>query len=394
MARVVEVETFFCELPRRREWTQHGIPRTLDRRVILSLTTDDGTRGWGEATALPQWGGLGGVYYGETRETVSSVIHDVLGPLVLGTDPLETPQLLTKFNHAIRGHPYAKATVEMALQDLRGRQFNAPIFELLGGRVRERVLIAHMLTMMPSDEAVAEASAVREADGIRAFQIKCGIDAERDVTLVAALRHALGDDIFLRTDANRGYGRQKRAVAQICKRLEAAGVDAIEQPADSVEAMAAAQAAVSVPVVADEACWTSADVLALWQADAASAVSVYVAKAGGIARAAEVSRTADLVGFPSDLNGSLESGIGAAASVHVALSCAGVTNPSIIPVPGTTENPLTQLAGRYWDDGIASGFTWSDGYLSLGAQPGLGIEVDEERLARYAGDQRRKDVAE
>jgi L-alanine-DL-glutamate epimerase-like enolase superfamily enzyme len=388
---VTEIETYYCELPRRREWTQHGIPQTLDRRVVLSLETDEGTKGWGEATALPQWGGLGGVYYGETRETVTSVIHDFLAPLLLGEDPMEMPQLTTAFDFAIRGHPYAKATVEMALQDLRGKLLGAPIYQLLGGRVRDRIRIAHMLTMMPNEDALAEAQAIREADGITAFQIKVGVDIDRDVDLVEALRSALGDDVALRVDANRGYGRQPLVVAKACQRLEAAGVDAIEQPADSVEAMATAQARVTVPIVADEACWTSSDVLELWQAGAASAVSVYVAKAGGIRPAALVAATADIVGMASDLNGSLESGIGAAASMHVALASSGTTNPSIIPVPGTKEKPLTELAGRYWEDGIvSSGFTWDDGYLLLGDAPGLGIEVDEDRLVHYAGGNQRK----
>jgi muconate cycloisomerase len=388
---VTEIETYYCELPRRREWTQHGIPQTLDRRVVLSLETDEGTKGWGEATALPQWGGLGGVYYGETRETVTSVIHDFLAPLLLGEDPMEMPQLTTAFDFAIRGHPYAKATVEMALQDLRGKLLGAPIYQLLGGRVRDRIRIAHMLTMMPNEDALAEAQAIREADGITAFQIKVGVDIDRDVDLVEALRSALGDDVALRVDANRGYGRQPLVVAKACQRLEAAGVDAIEQPADSVEAMATAQARVTVPIVADEACWTSRDVLELWQAGAASAVSVYVAKAGGIRPAALVAATADIVGMASDLNGSLESGIGAAASMHVALASSGTTNPSIIPVPGTKEKPLTELAGRYWEDGIvSSGFTWDDGYLLLGDAPGLGIEVDEDRLVHYAGGNQRK----
>lgn len=391
MTVVTEIETYYCELPRRREWTQHGIPQTLDRRVVLSLETDEGTKGWGEATALPQWGGLGGVYYGETRETVTSVIHDFLAPLLLGEDPMEMPQLTTAFDFAIRGHPYAKATVEMALQDLRGKLLGAPIYQLLGGRVRDRIRIAHMLTMMPNEDALAEAQAIREADGITAFQIKVGVDIDRDVDLVEALRSALGDDVALRVDANRGYGRQPLVVAKACQRLEAAGVDAIEQPADSVEAMATAQARVTVPIVADEACWTSRDVLELWQAGAASAVSVYVAKAGGIRPAALVAATADIVGMASDLNGSLESGIGAAASMHVALASSGTTNPSIIPVPGTKEKPLTELAGRYWEDGIvSSGFTWDDGYLLLGDAPGLGIEVDEDRLVHYAGGNQRK----
>lgn len=346
--------------------------------------------GWGEATALPQWGGLHGRHYGETRETVVSAILDIFAPILLGADARIPAGIMRRLDEALRGHPYAKATVEIALQDIRGKACGEPVFRLLGGPVRDRVRLAHMITMMSNEEALAETQAVVADDGITAFQVKCGIDPDRDVALVRTLRKALGDDVFIKIDANRGYGRRPFEVAAICRRLVDAGVDAIEQPADSADAMVAATQAVDVAVIADESCWSASDVLALWRDGGASAASVYVAKAGGIAAAADVARTADLVGWPADLNGSLESGIGASASLQVALAMPGVTNPSIIPVPSLAEKPMTKLGGRYWEDGIvSSGIRYEEGHLLLDGAPGLGIEVDEERLRRYATHVRR-----
>lgn len=301
--------------------------------------------------------------------------------------------VLDSLDAALRGHPYAKATVEMALQDIRGKLCGEPVYRLLGGPFRRRVRIAHVITMMSNDEAVQEALSVAE-EGITAFQVKCGIDASRDVELVARLRNELGERTFIKVDANRGYGRSPFEVARVCRRLGAAGVDAIEQPGDSIESMAAAVESVDVAVIADEACWTAADVLSLWRARAASAVSVYVAKAGGIAAAVDVARTAHLVGWPSDLNGSLESGIGASASMHAALASRSATNPSIIPIPSNADSPMTMIGGRYWEDGIvASGFSYREGHLELGDGPGLGIEIDLDRLGRYGSDLRRQDVS-
>ena len=73
-----------------------------------------------------------------------------------------------------------------------------------------------------------------------------------------------------------------RAFANIMRRLEAEGINAVEQPANSVDGLRACREAVSVPILADEGCWTALDVLDLWRAQAIDAVSVYVAKAGGI----------------------------------------------------------------------------------------------------------------
>lgn len=389
MTRIVSIETMRCEIPKRREWTQHGMPKTLERRILLRLETDDGTVGWGEATPLRQWGGMDWRYYGETPQTCMHLVHDLFAEALLGADPLEPARLLRELDTIILGHPYAKSLVEIAMQDLRGKLLGEPVYRLLGGPHRKAVRIGHMVGMMTDKEAVEEARNAVDIDAITAFQIKCGTDPERDTRLIKALRGALPAEVFLRADINKGYGHEPKRAANQARRLEDAGIDAIEQPASSVEALAACRKAVAVPIIADEACWMPGDVLELWQAQAVDAISVYVFKAGGIERAAEVGRVASLVGYPTDVNGSLESGIGNAASVHVALASPNATLPSIIPIPSRAERRLTEYAGRYWEDDIvADGFSYADGALRVSERPGLGIEVDEDRIARYASERR------
>jgi muconate cycloisomerase len=243
---------------------------------------------------------------------------------------------------------------------------------------------------MTDDEAVDEAERCIALDGITAFQIKGGTDAKRDVTLIERLRKALPDNVFLRLDANKGYGRIEKELRGIMRALEAAGINAIEQPAASVDGLRACRAAVGVPIIADEACWTAQDVLELWQAGAVDAISVYVAKAGGMAHAADVARTAALLGYRCDINGSLETGIGIAASMQVALAAETLTLPSIIPIPSRKDHHLTQFAGRYWEDDVVDrGFSYRSGYLYLGDEPGLGINVDPAKVRMYASGQPR-----
>jgi muconate cycloisomerase len=383
-SRIAEIETFDCRMPKRREWTQHGMDKTLEHRALLRLRTADGVEGWGEATALPQWGGMGGRYYGETVPMVFHVVHDVLAPELLGSDPRTPRSVMQRLERLIIGHPYAKAMVEMALQDIRGKLCGEPLYRLLGGAWRDGIRIGHMLGVMEIDEAIEEARRCIETDRITAFQIKGGTDPRRDVALVSRLRESVPDEVFLRLDANKGYGKVPKELAGIVRSLEAAGINAIEQPAASVDGLRACREAVGVPIIADEACWTPLDVLELWRAEAIDAVSVYVAKAGGMEQAAEVARTAALVGYRCDINGSLETGIGDAASLHVALAAETLTLPSIIPIPSRNESRLTEFAGRYWEDDIvAGGYSYKDGFLSLGDAPGLGIVIDEKRLKKY-----------
>jgi L-alanine-DL-glutamate epimerase-like enolase superfamily enzyme len=379
------IETVICSMPKRRDWTQHGIAKTLEHRVILRLITTDGVEGWGEATALAQWGGIEGRYYGETATTVTHLVHDLFAPALFECD-LRAPRVaMEMLDSLIVGHPYAKAAVEMALQDIRGKRCGEPLFRLLGGPYRSGIRIGHMLGMMQADEALEEAQRSIATDGITAFQIKGGADPARDVALIERLRSTLPADIFLRLDANKGYGRMAKELANIMQRLEAAGIDAVEQPAATLEGMRACREATTVPIIADEGCWSARDVLELRDARAIDAVSVYVAKAGGMERAADVARMAALAGYRCDINGSLETGIGNAASLQTALAAETLTLPSIIPVPSAADHLLTQYAGRYWeDDLVQGGYSYRQGHLYIAEAPGLGIEVDKKKVATYA----------
>ena len=387
--RLAEIETFICTMPKRRDWTQHGMEKTLEHRVLMRLRTSEGVEGWGEATSLAQWGGIEGRYYGETVTTVTHIIHDLFAPALFKAD-LRTPrQVMDRLDTVIVGHPYAKATAEMALQDIRGKLCGEPLYRIFGGAYREGIRIGHMLGVMEIDEALEEAQRSIETDGITAFQIKGGTFPDRDVELIGRLRKAVPDNIFLRLDANKGYGKIPKELANIVKRLEGAGVNAIEQPASSVAGMRACRDAGSIPIIADEACWTARDVLDLWQVGAIDAVSVYVAKAGSMENAINVARTAALLGLRCDINGSLETGVGDAASLHVALAAETLTLPSIIPIPSTAEKHLTKYAGRYWEDDVVKrGYSYKAGKLSISDAPGLGIEVDEKKVAKYAVESR------
>jgi muconate cycloisomerase len=390
MTRIVSIETIPCRLPPRRELITGGRGTTNEERLLLRIVTNDGIEGWGEATALPLWGGINGQYYGETVATVSHAIHDLFATVLLGADPMAPALVLDALDNTLRGHFYAKSTVEMALQDIRGKKLGEPLYRLLGGPFRDRVRIAHMIAIMSDEDAVEEATRSVQNDAITAFQVKGGRDPDRDVRLVRKLRRTLPPDIFLRLDANRGYGAHAKTVADIARKLEDAGLDALEQPANSTPALAACKRAVSIPIIADESCWQGSDVVALANADAVDAISLYVAKAGGMARAVEVGAVANLLGFPCDVNGSLESGIGTAASIQTAMAVRAATLPSVVSIPSLRDRPLTQVAGRYWtDDVVVEGFSYEKGFLVLGDRPGLGIVVDGALVDKMAAPGRR-----
>src|SRR5882762_8533140 len=220
--KIRSIEASAFRLPHRRSFKWAGLNVELGGFVLVRITTDEGLIGYGEATPLPDWGGDFGRRSGETLATVISIVNDILAPALVGTDPTAVTSARRAMDRLVVGNNYAKCAVDIALHDLWGKSVGLPIYRLLGGAVRESVPIAHMIGLMDEQHAVEEGVAAA-ADGVRALQIKGGVDAERDIRLVRTLRRELGSGVTLRLDANQGYGHAKQA-CQVVARLADAGV--------------------------------------------------------------------------------------------------------------------------------------------------------------------------
>jgi muconate cycloisomerase len=370
-------------LPLRRRFRWNGLDQELGEFVLVRIVTDEGLVGYGEATPLATWGGEHGRHGGETLATVCSVIEKVLRPHLVGLDPTAISSIVPLMDALVVGHTYAKGAIEMALHDLWGKSLGTPVYRLLGGAVRPGVVVAHMVGLMDVAEAIDEAQAAC-ADGIRALQIKGGQDPDRDVELLSQLARRLPAQVHLRLDVNQGY-RQIKTAFDVARRLEASTIAYIEQPVAGLADMALVTEKSLVKIIADESCWSPRDALDLVVARGADAISVYVAKAGGIQRAREVAVIAEAAGLPCDVNGSIESAVGNAANLAFALSSRAVSIPAVIPISASAGTHPCKIGGRYFEDDVVSvPFPYADGSLLPLKSPGLGIEVDEAKVRKYA----------
>jgi muconate cycloisomerase len=383
--KVTGCEVFLVAVPSRREHTWASKMETpIGHHAVVRLDTDEGVSGWGEAPAIATWGGSHMRYYGETPETVKHIVESYLLPAaVRDVDPAEIAIVHARMDKIVKGHPYAKAAVDIACYDAAGKALGVPVWKLLGGRHRDGLEVTHSLGIMDVDRCVAEADQAVE-EGIRTIKCKTGLDPERDVELVRRVRETVGDEVKIRVDGNEGYRTVCQAV-ETTRRQEEYGLLLCEQPVAGAEALAAVAARIDSPVMADESAWTTRDILELYELDAASCFSCYVTKPGGLHRARQQAELAAALGFVCDIGGSIELGIGNAANLHLGTALAAAELPSVCPVtkPAGADGP--EIAGVYYtDDIVAEPFRFEDGRVLCPDGPGLGVEVDTEKLARYA----------
>lgn len=380
--KITDIEAIAFQLPVRREFRWASLRAQLGSFVLVRVHTESGLVGYGEATPLPDWGGDFGRRGGETQATVAHMVTSVLAPALIGMSALEISRAHDAMNRVLRGNSYAKAAVDVALHDLAGKAAGVPLYQLLGGAARDGVAVAHMVGIMPEEDALAESEAA-VADGLDALQIKGGEDAARDVRLIMTLRRKLGPSVRIRLDANQGYRRAKDAI-KVVGRLAPGDLDDLEQPVVGLDEMAVVTRSVAVNVIADESCWDAHDALEVVRAHAADALSIYLAKAGGLGQARDVAAIADAAGLSCDVNGSIESGVGNAANVHFAFATPAVRLPCVIPVSAPNGAHPNRVGGRYYeDDVICAPFPLAGKAVLPPEGPGLGIEIDEAKLERY-----------
>lgn len=377
-------EVYVVALPTRREhnWASK-MTSPIGRHAILRLDTNEGFSGWGEAPAGITWGGPNMRYYGESPETVRHVVTDYLLPAIEGRDPVEIGTIHTTMDQVVKGHPYAKAAIDMACYDAAGRALGVPVYQLLGGKVRKGVEVAHSLGIMEIDRCVDEAERA-VAEGARTIKCKTGLDPERDVELVRRVREVVGNQVRIRVDGNEAYTTIRQAI-EVTRRQEEYGIFLCEQPVAGANGLARVAAQIDVPVMADESAWTVQDIYELHALRAAECFSCYVTKPGGLWRARQQAEAAASLSMYCDIGGSIETGIGNAANLHLGVSLPNALLPSVCPVSHPTEGTGPEIAGVYYtDDLIAESFRFEDGTVLPPEGPGLGITVDVDKLERYA----------
>jgi muconate cycloisomerase len=382
---IERVEFVHVVLPPRREHRWTGATEPIGKYLLIKLIAQDGSVGWGECTALKDWAGEFGRYFGESVAIARVVLERYLAPAIKGVLPSNIVELHARMDHAIKGYPYAKAAVDIAAYDLASNQLGISVNVLLGGALRRTIPITHSIGFIPIEDAEREvAQAVKE--GIRTIKVKVGVDPDRDVEIVRRVRDAVGPTVDICIDANQGYATPAEAI-QTYRRMEACRIKYFEQPVHGIDHIAQVARAIDAPVMADESAWNAHDVIEIIEKRAAQIVSIYTTKPGGLYRGMQVAAVCAGAGIVCNVNGSLETGIGNLANLHLAAAAEPVTLSCVIPVSTPAEAQHGQVAGIYYkDDLLAEPMVLHEGALTVPSKPGLGMALDPAKIQKYAAN--------
>jgi L-Ala-D/L-Glu epimerase len=302
------------------------------------------------------------------------VVEKLFTPALVGLSLLERETTRARMERTV-GNPAAKAAVDMAIWDALGRTLDLPVTQLLGGWT-DRMRVSHMVGFAPDAEMVAEAERVRDTYGIRVFKVKVGRrPVDLDVGACRALRTALGPDVELYVDGNRGWTPSEAARAlQAMADLDLTLAEEL-CPADDVLGRRWLTARTPVPTVADESATTPGEVTRELLDGAATAISIKTARTG-FSTSQRILHQCEGLGVEVVMGNQIDGQIGTACTVAF-----GAAHRSSSRRAGELSNFLDMS-----DDLLTEPLEISGGELTVRPGPGLGIDVDPDKLARYRRD--------
>ncbi|MCJ9696424.1 muconate/chloromuconate family cycloisomerase [Rhizobium sp. PRIMUS64] len=374
--RIVSIEATILDLPTIRPHTLSMVTMNRQSMTIVRVRCSDGIEGLGEGTTI------GGLAYGpESPEGMKLTIDEYIAPLLLGCDPTRVQATMDRVRKAVKGNHFAKCAVECALLDCQARRLGVPMSELLGGRRREKLPVAWTLASGDTAKDIDEAQALLDRRRHKDFKLKIGVKSiKEDIRHVAAIRKALPDMASVRVDVNMAW--REREARNAIAALGDAGCVLVEQPVCGVAPLARLTRVSPIAMMADEVLVGPESALEAVTAHAADVFSIKIEQAGGLFAAAKVIAIAETAGIGVYGGTMLEGPIGTIAAAQL---MAGVKD-----LQWGTEffGPLLLT-----EEILATPLDYRDFELTIPQGPGLGIELDEDRVAFFVRGRMRKTIS-
>lgn len=358
--KITQIKAYQVDLPLkegRYNWSNDNFIEVFDSTVV-EIITDEGLTGYAECCPL------GSAYLPSFALGVRAGLQE-LAPHLIGLDPLNIGAVNRTMDAALRGHPYAKAPVDIACWDLLGKTTGQPIYTLLGGAAQDEVSLYRAISQESPEEMASKIAGYAD-EGYTKFQLKVGGNANDDIERIHATRAVLKPTDLLVADANTGWTRHEAA------RVVAAVSDLdvyIEQPCPTYEESVSIRRRTTLPFVLDEVIDGAGMLVRGIAEDAMDVINLKISKVGGLTRAKLMRDLCVNAGIPMTIEDTWGGDITTAAIAHLARS-----TPEEFCFSATDFN-------SYGTVKIAEGAPQRlDGKMTASDRPGLGVAPDLDIL--------------
>ena len=342
--------------------------RSTRSTTLVQVETDEGISGIGSCSG--------------NGELIEVIVGRVLKPLLVGMDPMEIDEIWDRA-YVRGGHKefgtrgigvVALSGIDVALWDILGKVRGVPLYQLLGGKCRDKVPVYATALYPEEPSKVAKRARVFADQGFHGVKIKVGFNLDKDIRIVRAVREELGTEFVIMTDANQGY-----SVDVALKASDAfadCGAYWLEEPlfVEDIEGHATLREKGRTPIAVGENLHMSYAFENFIARGAVDFVQPDVARAGGITEIRKITALAAKRNVPVSFH-TWGDGVALAASAHLSAA----VEDSIVMELDYTYNPLREELLR-------EPFKVENGYLIPPEKPGLGIELDQGALQRFAFD--------
>jgi L-alanine-DL-glutamate epimerase-like enolase superfamily enzyme len=369
--RIIKVQCVPVTLPIEPYTDAYGSYDDL-RYALAIVHTDDGMTGVGEASPIDP------SFYGETQDSMRSVIEEHIDPLIRGQDPLNIEKIESDIDRRIAGNSCAKTAIDIALYDLAGKALGVPVYKLLGGLFREKAAAGLELGIVAAEDMAGQVGRLIELEA-KAVKIHVGGAPQEDIRSIRALRNAVGESVAIRADAN-GFYTTAEAI-EVMRKVENCELEYFEQPVakSNMDGLTAIRRSVSTPIAVDEGVWTPQDAIEICKRNAADIINIKLTRVGGLNKAKKIANIAEAAALKCHVGCELELGVGNAAKVHLAVSLANAT----CAAAGEFCSCVAGMRGSLRDNIVSDPVAIKHGFVEPINKAGLGVTLDEEKMKLY-----------
>jgi len=365
--KIKDVKVISLEVPMEEPYKIANVKFNNAYATIVKIITNDGITGIGECIARV------------SPRIAESIVDDFLKPILIGRDPLDFEALWHDMYEIMRGRGHSRgffieaiAGIDIAIWDIIGKYHNLPIVKVLGGYNKKKIEV-YASSLMHKDIKTLEKEAENLVKkGYKGIKLKIGRGIEKDIENIARIRNVIGYDIKLMVDAN-SYYRASEAI-RLGSRMKEFDIYWFEEPVptEDIHGYEKINKTLDIPIAGGESEFTAFGFRDLLERDAIEIVQPNIARAGGFTECRKIASLASIYNKYYAPQTGMSSAICMIASMHLAAA----TPNFLIFEYMILNNPLLHIFKNPIPEA-------KDGYCEIPNKPGLGYELDENKIKKY-----------